>query len=321
MSPAISEVTYAYRWMQRRTNMIFTVHSPLGVQTLYDYRLMTTFWRKVSVDYKPTGCLSSEQTSAVNTWSPTGHTINNVYFIHKLFQKCVQIYTKVFLNAEPITAQPGRSSVAMQTCSYERIPISAGHPVFMVNWNRDKFNNLSNKKKTWHFVRKWLTKKYTYIHTWQISFPIFSPTQLCIYYGLATCFGPCLHRHQATVFFSMSQQPLVGQSLLITEASRSHSRHTTLGKTPLDEWSARRRDLYLTTHNIHKRQISMPQAGFEHRNLSKRAAADPRHRQRGNWDQPGKFYKYFKNKGKRLHQIYTSSVRSYNQQPKHVANP
>jgi hypothetical protein len=40
-------------------------------------------------------------------------------------------------------------------------------------------------------------------------------------------------------------------------------RHTTLGRTPLDEWSARRRDLYLTTHNSHKRQTSMPPAGFE----------------------------------------------------------
>jgi hypothetical protein len=40
-------------------------------------------------------------------------------------------------------------------------------------------------------------------------------------------------------------------------------RHTTLGKTPLDEGSARRRDLYLTTHNTHKRQTSMPPAGFE----------------------------------------------------------
>jgi hypothetical protein len=40
-------------------------------------------------------------------------------------------------------------------------------------------------------------------------------------------------------------------------------RHTTLGRTPLDEWSARRRDLYLTTHNIHKRQTSMLLAGFE----------------------------------------------------------
>ena len=30
-------------------------------------------------------------------------------------------------------------------------------------------------------------------------------------------------------------------------------RHTTLGRTPLDEWTARRRDLYLTTHNTLKR--------------------------------------------------------------------
>ena len=40
-------------------------------------------------------------------------------------------------------------------------------------------------------------------------------------------------------------------------------RHTTVGMTPLDEWSARRRDLYLTTHNIYNRQTSMTQVGFE----------------------------------------------------------
>ena len=40
-------------------------------------------------------------------------------------------------------------------------------------------------------------------------------------------------------------------------------RHTTLCRTPLYEWSARRRDLYLTTHNTHNRQTSMPPAGFE----------------------------------------------------------
>jgi len=52
----------------------------------------------------------------------------------------------------------------------------------------------------------------------------------------------------------------VCQSLLIIEAARSH---TTLGRTLLDEWPARRNALYLTTHNIHKRQTSMPPAGFE----------------------------------------------------------
>jgi hypothetical protein len=40
-------------------------------------------------------------------------------------------------------------------------------------------------------------------------------------------------------------------------------RHTTVGRTPLNEGSARRRDLYMTTHNTHKRQTSMPPAGFK----------------------------------------------------------
>ena len=39
--------------------------------------------------------------------------------------------------------------------------------------------------------------------------------------------------------------------------------HTTVGRTPLDEGSGRRRDLYLTTHNTHNRQTSMSSVGFE----------------------------------------------------------
>ena len=55
--------------------------------------------------------------------------------------------------------------------------------------------------------------------------------------------------------------PIAGYGLLILEVFRDHTqRHTTVGRTPLDEWSARRRDLYLTTHNT---QTSMPPAGFE----------------------------------------------------------
>jgi hypothetical protein len=38
---------------------------------------------------------------------------------------------------------------------------------------------------------------------------------------------------------------------------------TTVGRTHLDEWSSRRRDLYLTTHNTHNRQTSIPPVGFE----------------------------------------------------------
>ena len=38
---------------------------------------------------------------------------------------------------------------------------------------------------------------------------------------------------------------------------------TKVGRTPLDEWSARRKDLYLTTHNTRNRQTSMPPVRFE----------------------------------------------------------
>ena len=68
------------------------------------------------------------------------------------------------------------------------------------------------------------------------------------------------------LFFSpyAACSPIAGYGLLILEVLRDHTqRHTTVGRTPLDEWSARRRDLYLTTHNTHNRQTSMPPAGFE----------------------------------------------------------
>ena len=40
-------------------------------------------------------------------------------------------------------------------------------------------------------------------------------------------------------------------------------RRSTVGRTPLDERSARCRDLYLTTNNTYNRQISIPPVGFE----------------------------------------------------------
>jgi hypothetical protein len=40
--------------------------------------------------------------------------------------------------------------------------------------------------------------------------------------------------------------------------------HTTLGRTPQGEWSTRRRHLYLTTYDTHKRHTSMSPDGFEH---------------------------------------------------------
>ena len=57
--------------------------------------------------------------------------------------------------------------------------------------------------------------------------------------------------------------PEVGQGPLRYRGFTIKQRRTTVCRTPLDEWSARRRDLYLTTHNTHNRQTSMPPAGFE----------------------------------------------------------
>ena len=56
-----------------------------------------------------------------------------------------------------------------------------------------------------------------------------------------------------------------------------HSRRTTVSRTPLDEWWARRRALFLTIHNNHNSRIRT-------RNLIRRAASDLRLRPRGHWD-------------------------------------
>jgi hypothetical protein len=55
----------------------------------------------------------------------------------------------------------------------------------------------------------------------------------------------------------------VGQGLLINKFLNHTKRRTTFGRTPLDEWSVRRRDLYLITQNTHNRPTFMPPAGFE----------------------------------------------------------
>jgi hypothetical protein len=62
--------------------------------------------------------------------------------------------------------------------------------------------------------------------------------------------------------FLMARQPLGGLGRLIFRGfTITLFIHTTFGRTPLDEGQARRRDLYLTTHNTHNRQTSMPPVG------------------------------------------------------------
>jgi hypothetical protein len=65
------------------------------------------------------------------------------------------------------------------------------------------------------------------------------------------------------IFFPIAQQPLRGLGLPQYRSFTITLRHTTLRRTPLDEWSARRSNFYLTTHNTQRKQISMPLGGFE----------------------------------------------------------
>ena len=82
-----------------------------------------------------------------------------------------------------------------------------------------------------------------------------------------------------TFFFNLAQQPPVGQVLLIHEVLDHTQWRITFCRTSLDEWSARLRDLYLTTQNTHNRHLC-PRWDSNH-NLSRWATADLRLRPRG----------------------------------------
>ena len=85
-------------------------------------------------------------------------------------------------------------------------------------------------------------------------------------------------------FFALALWPNAGHGLLILEVSRSHTMTHHIGRTPLDEWSARCRDFYLTTHNTHNRQTSMPPVGFEPMISAGKQPQNLRLRPRGHWD-------------------------------------
>ena len=64
------------------------------------------------------------------------------------------------------------------------------------------------------------------------------------------------------IFFRRNS-PQWGRTSSITRFLDHTQQRITVGRTSLDELSDRRRDLYLTTHNTHNKQTSMPAVGFE----------------------------------------------------------
>ena len=65
--------------------------------------------------------------------------------------------------------------------------------------------------------------------------------------------------HSGRVFTALYRALASSRTRLLDHTQR----RATVGRTPLNETSVRRRNLYLTTHNIHNRQTPMPPVGFE----------------------------------------------------------
>jgi len=63
--------------------------------------------------------------------------------------------------------------------------------------------------------------------------------------------------------FFLPNSPQCERASYIKKILDHTQRRTAVVRTHLVEWSAICRDLYLTTHNNHNRQTSMPQLGFE----------------------------------------------------------
>ena len=66
----------------------------------------------------------------------------------------------------------------------------------------------------------------------------------------------CLYCYSLFLSF-WTNSPQLARASWFTIVLDHTQRRTTVGRTPLDEWSARCRDLHLTTHNTHNRQTSM----------------------------------------------------------------
>jgi hypothetical protein len=90
-------------------------------------------------------------------------------------------------------------------------------------------------------------------------------------------------RHTTLRHASLRHTTLRHTTLRHTTLRHTTLRHASLSRTHLEDWLARRRDLYLTTDNTHKRYIHTT-CGIRTHNPSKRAAAEVLLRPRGHWD-------------------------------------
>ena len=95
-----------------------------------------------------------------------------------------------------------------------------------------------------------------YVTAWWFWLRPFSSCEPLLQLDSVTKLGTCCLNLRRLMSYIYMEHPF----LMFLDHTQ---RRSTIGRTPLDEWSARRRDLYLTTYDTHNRQISMPPVGFE----------------------------------------------------------
>jgi hypothetical protein len=100
---------------------------------------------------------------------------------------------------------------------------------------------------TWYFV--YFIKYFVILNLFNINISILGPYYVLIYTYFFFVFG--------------ATAPQWARASSFTRFLDHTQRRITTGRTPLDEWSVRRRNLYLTTHNTRKRQTSMTPVRFE----------------------------------------------------------
>ena len=105
-----------------------------------------------------------------------------------------------------------------------------------------KIASLSETK----FVNHQLQQKIFLISVFICHFLQLS-SQYYLLYSIFTC-----------LFLAQHPPPQWARASSFTRFLDHTQRHTTVGRTPLDKWSARRRDLYLTTHNTDNKHPCRP---------------------------------------------------------------
>jgi len=118
------------------------------------------------------------------------------------------------------------------------------------------------KKLQYQFSRSSHLQSHLRISLSSVNSPFLFPQQICNR-GLLFPYSFDQYIYTAPLLFSHGATAPSGSRPPHYRCFTITFRHTAHVRTPLDEWSARHRDVYLTTCKTGDRQPSMPPAAFE----------------------------------------------------------